>query len=215
MSRPVTSILFIGNSYTFQNDLPGLLRMLAASGGEALETESVVVGGWTLEQHWEKGEALEALRGKEWDFVVLQEQSVRPFEDTEKMHASVRRFHDVIRERGARTVLYLTWARKNAPERQKDLTAAYRSIGEEIGAIVVPAGIAWKAILESRLDIVLHDPDLSHPTLAGSYLAACAFYGALFGKTPVGLNAPAGLDGSIVPVLQQAAWRAVTGPSPS
>jgi hypothetical protein len=54
---------------------------------------------------------------------------------------------------------------------------------------------------------VLHDRDGSHPTLAGSYLAACTFYGTLLKDSPVGLGAAvAGLDADERAALEAVAW---------
>jgi hypothetical protein len=54
----------------------------------------------------------------------------------------------------------------------------------------------------------LHDRDQSHPTLAGSYLAACVFLAVLFRESPVGIETGlAGLAGKDLALLQEAAWQ--------
>src|SRR5262245_23227206 len=68
---PTARVLFVGNSYTYFNDLPEMLAALAAAGGHALETRMVAPGGWRLRDHFEGGEALGVLRAEHWDFVVL------------------------------------------------------------------------------------------------------------------------------------------------
>ncbi|MBW3621970.1 MAG: SGNH/GDSL hydrolase family protein [Armatimonadetes bacterium] len=204
-----TRILFIGNSFTGRNDLPGMIRTLAASADppRTLETESSLLNGMALKTHWDKGEARRKLESADWDYVSLQEQSTLPFKNPAKMHDYMRKFDAAIKERGARAVLYLTWARRDAPERQAEITEAYRSIGEEIGALVAPVGIAWERALEEQPDLTLHDPDQSHPNPAGSYLAACVFYATLFGESPEGRwNEVKGLEESRGKRLQQIAW---------
>src|SRR5436190_8341656 len=74
----------------------------------------------------------------------------------------------------------MTWARKGQGEKQKLITKAYTGIGQEIGATVIGAGKAWEAFMRRHKTPVLHDKDGSHPTLAGSYLAACAVFAGLF-----------------------------------
>ena len=76
---------------------------------------------------------------------MLQEQSLRPLRESKKMTESVRQFDEVIKRSGAKSVLYMTWARENAPEAQQAITTAYKSIGKELGAIVVPVGQAWQS----------------------------------------------------------------------
>ena len=137
-------VLFIGNSYTYYNDLPSMLEFLASSesGFPLVHAEAVAEGGATLERHWRGGEAVAAIGGGNWDFVVLQEQSLRPVEDPDRMFEFARHFAEEIRKAGAQTVLFLTWAREGRPEMQPLLDRPYLSLGKELGAWVVPAGPA-------------------------------------------------------------------------
>src|SRR5688572_10539236 len=105
-------MLFIGNSFTARNDLPGLLAQLA---DRPIEHELIQRGGASLRMHLNKGDAAAAMRAKRYDYVVLQEQSTLPIKNAERMHENVREFDKLIRAAGARTVLYMTWARQNAP----------------------------------------------------------------------------------------------------
>ena len=201
-------VLFIGNSFTARNDVPGLVAAMAAERGHRLEHQLISAGGASLRAHWNKGEARQAILAAPWDTVVLQEQSTLPVKNANRMHENVRLFDELIRGAGARTALYLTWARKHAPESQAAITSAYRSIGSELGALVVPVGEAWERLLANRQAGVpeLYDKDGSHPSVAGSYLAACVFYATLFGESPVGIaSEPKGLSGDAVALLQRAA----------
>ena len=122
--------------------------------------------------------------------------------------AAEKFFDEAIKAAGARTVLYMTWARQNAPESQQAITDAYTGVGRELGATVVPVGLAWQRFLRLHERPVLHDKDQSHPTVAGSYLAGCVFFAVLFQESPVGVDAgAAGLSGEDLAVLQEAAWR--------
>ena len=188
---PIVRMLFIGNSFTARNNLPGLLAELAldpAGGtGRRIEHRLIQRGGASLRMHLNKGDAAIAMRDEQYDYVVLQEQSTLPIKNPTRMHESVREFDALIRAAGARTVLYMTWSRLEATaDAQQRIADAYTSIGKEIDAIVVPAGLAWRAFLAKHKTPVLHDADKSHPTLAGSYLAACTFHATLFGDSPPG-----------------------------
>jgi len=140
--------------------------------------------------------------------VVLQEQSTLPVKNADRMAENVRLFDEVIRRAGARTALYMTWARQHSPATQQAITDAYTTIGREIGAIIVPVGLVWQRFLADHDRPVLYDRDQSHPSPAGSYLAACVFLAALLKTSPVGIEAgPGGLDASDRASLQGAAWR--------
>ncbi len=206
-TRPTRlSVLFIGNSFTARNDVPGLVAAMAAARGLGLEHRLISVGGASLRNHWNKGEAQKAIGKGGYNYVVLQEQSTLPVKNRARMHENIRLFDEAIRAAGSRTALYLTWARQHVPDTQRAITEAYTSIGREIGATVVPVGVAWEKFLAAHDRPVLHDKDKSHPTLAGSYLGACVFFGVLFGESPVGIAAEVkGLGAEDVLVLQRTA----------
>ena len=143
-------ILFIGNSFTARNNVPELVAKLALSRDRRLEHRLISAGGASLRMHWNKGDAQKAIRKTHYDFVVLQEQSTLPVKNALRMHENIRLFDQAIKDSGARTALYLTWARQGAPETQKAITSAYMSIGEELGATVVPVGVAWQNLIRKH-----------------------------------------------------------------
>jgi hypothetical protein len=205
-------ILFIGNSFTARNDLPGLLASLAKGQGRTVERRLASAGGASLRQHLNAGTVLAAIADGAYDTVVLQEQSTLPGRNAARMHDSVRDFHAAIQQTSARTALYMTWARRNAPETQQAITTAYATIAAELGATLVPVGMVWERFLRTHDRPLLHDADGSHPALAGSYLAACVFLVALLGENPVGIDVPVkGLDAETAALLRQAAWDSCEG----
>ena len=211
MPKSPLKILFIGNSFTARNDVPGTVARLAAAAGQKVEPKLISVGGASLRTHWNKGDAPAAIATGGFDHVVLQEQSTLPIKNAQRFHENVRLFDDAIKKAKSKTVLYLTWARKHAPDTQKALTEACTSIARETGATLVPAGVAWQRFGSKHDKPVLHDKDGSHPTPAGSYLAAAVFFAVLFERTPVGLPGEiAGVSPGELKLLQQTAWETVS-----
>jgi prepilin-type N-terminal cleavage/methylation domain-containing protein/prepilin-type processing-associated H-X9-DG protein len=205
-------ILFVGNSYTQGNDLPNLIKQLAQSAGEerVLDIDAQLVGGATFEQHYTMGEMQKKLAAKKYEIVVLQEQSMRPIIETRLMHEYARKLDQEIKANGAKTLFFMTWARKHLPETQTKLSDAYTSIANELGADVAPVGLAWQRAMKERPQIELYDSDNSHPTLKGSYLAACVFYAVIYQKSPQGLAA-LGLPADEAQFLQKIAWETAQG----
>ncbi len=201
------NMLFIGNSFTQRNDLPGILTELAAARDLRIKHELISVGGASLRNHWNAGVAAKSIETGSYDYVVLQEQSTLPLKNAKRMAENVRLFDELIQRAGSKTVLYMTWARQNAPEAQQIIADAYSTIGNELEAIVVPVGLAWQNFLAQHDKPLLHDRDQSHPTIAGSYLAACVFLAVLLKENPVGVESafPASLDKREVAALQGAA----------
>jgi hypothetical protein len=200
-------ILFVGNSFTSNNNLPKLLKDLAGARGIEVEHKIISVGGASLRQHLNAGKALDAIANGGYDVVVLQEQSTLPIKSPARFRESARDFHEAIAAAGARTVFYMTWARSNAPETQQALTDAYAGAAAELGGTLIPVGMVWERFLAAHDKPVLHESDNSHPTLAGSYLGACVFLIALLEADPVGIDVPVkGLDAETAALVQQAAW---------
>ncbi|WP_138497831.1 SGNH/GDSL hydrolase family protein [Nostoc sp. PA-18-2419] len=183
-------VLFIGNSYTYFNDLPWLTQQLAESAKETkiLKTDMVVVGGATLKSHWKRGEALKLIKAKRWDYVVLQEQSILPITNPQQMYEYASLFNAEIKRVNSQTVFYLTWAKQNQPETQEILTNSYMSIAQKLNAKVAPVGIVWQKVREANPKLNLYTSDGSHPSPIGSYVAACVFYTTFYGNSPLGLS---------------------------
>jgi hypothetical protein len=213
-AEPPVRVLFIGNSYTFYNGgVDAVLQALTRAKGRNLECTASTSGGKTLEWHWEEGDARAAIARGGWDYVVLQEYSTRPIGDVPAMHKYARLFDGEIKNAGAKTVFFMTWARFHQPENQRAITREYDAIAKDLNALVARVGPAWERVLEQRPDLKLHMEDRSHPTPAGTYLAACVFYATITGDSPDGLPATVttangktiSLDPADAKVLQRAA----------
>jgi hypothetical protein len=204
-------VLFIGNSLTAGNDLPKMVAELARAGKQRpLRYERETPGGRTLEKHWQDGKALALIQSRQWDFVVLQEQSQAPLLKRESMFEHGKKFDAEIRQRGAKTILYMTWALQNKPEDQAALSKAYLDLSRELKAQIAPVGDAWQAALKADPKLMLHSKDQKHPTPAGTYLAACVFYATIYEKSPEGLpGSISKLTDDEARTLQTVAWKTV------
>ena len=220
-SAGVLRVLFIGNSYTFYNDLPGMFAELMRAGGYETVVESSAVGGWTLADHAASEQTLGMLESQNWDYVILQEQSVIPCVPDmreQHMYPAVRALDEKIQQAGANTILFMTWGRRDglAAEGYPDFKAmqvqlytGYMEIGEEVGAMVAPVGLAWQNGRTADPELELWDRDGSHPSEEGSYLAACVLYAIVCQKSPEMLGYGAGLPEGTAQFLQGVAAETV------
>jgi hypothetical protein len=152
-----------------------------------------------------------------WDFVVLQEQSELPsLPDADKrVYPAVRLLAGQARAAGSRVLLYQTWAYRRGDgdvpghddyaAMQQRVERSYGVIGEELNIPVVPVGRAWAEALRRQPSIGLWDADGKHPSLLGSYLAACVFYRVLYDKSPAGNRFLGGLPEGDAGFLQSVA----------
>jgi hypothetical protein len=207
---PPIRILFIGNSYTYYNDMPLLIEDLASESGveRAVETETIAFGGATLKDHWNKGQAQKEIARRHWDVVVLQENSLMPMRDVEQTRKYLRLFNEKIRDSGAKTMLYLVWSRAYGPRTQAAVSAVYESLAQELHVSIAPVGPAWQMARRERPALRLYESEAGLPTLAGSYLAAYVLHIALFGKAPEAGFVPEGLTAAEHAVLLDAAMKA-------
>jgi len=193
--QQIIAILFLGNSLTYTNDLP---KMFADSAPVKVHTESVTVPGGTLQILYEQTEALQKLRSRKWDYVVLQEQGSlgiaavngrRAVNDPKAFFSWSRIWDREIRSAGAKTVFFHSWVRKVNPEDRPYVDYAFLEIARELNAVNVPVGLAWARMPQDGLYV----PDGLHPTIAGSYLTACVFTQALFARDCVHPPSPLSL----------------------
>jgi len=225
-----TNVLFVGNSYTYFNDLPTLFANLSAYGGKRVYADMYAPGGYTLQEHKTDSLCLSKIKLGYWNYVILQEQSQTPVIDTPRfmsMYPSAIWLDSLIRSYNGNTAFYMTWGRKYGGQQclgaycsplfvnffhmQDSMKVSYKMISDSLNAILCPVGEAWRRakVLDSSVD--LWQSDYSHPTLEGSYLAACVFYAAIFHSSPVGISYTGGLSPSDALFCQQCAWYAYTG----
>lgn len=196
-------VLFLGNSYTFSNDLPEMLSTLALSAGDTVTHASNTPGGYTFSGHTTNATSLSLIEQVGWDYVVLQEQSQAPSFPIEQVETEVFPYaaalDSMIRSNNpcAETVFFMTWGRKNGDasncavwppvctyEGMDDLLRErYIQMAIDNDAMVCAAGAVWRYIRENNTTIELYQTDGSHPSFAGTYAIACSFYSALFQKS--------------------------------
>jgi len=210
---PCVRVLFLGNSYTYVNDLPAVFRNVARAGGQNVETAMVADGGETLAQHAASSTSLAAIRGSNWQFVVLQEQSEIPALASalqSQTAPAVGSLVGIIRAAGATPILLETWAHRDGwpaygldyAAMQAAIDAGYATLGGDLGVTVAPAGQVWQSVLRHDPAVALWQDDGSHPSRAGTYLAACVLYTRIVGASPVGISDTEGLTADVAHTLQ-------------
>ncbi len=209
-----TRILFIGNGYTFVNDLPNTFAKLARSGGHRVAVGMSAHSGWRLADHVGSTETQDLLNSTNWNFVVLQEQSQIPSVEpvrNQEMYPAARELVQKIEAVGATPIFFVTWAHRDGmPENgmnnfesmQIQINRGYMGIAQELNAPVAPVGSAWLTAIKAHPELELWQADGSHPSEKGTYLAACVFYAVIFHESPDGLTYRAGLSREYARIIQ-------------
>ena len=189
---PALRILFIGNSLTSANDLPGLVRRLAESDpARQVMISSVTFGNYSLEDHWNRGDAQQAIAGARWDYVVLQQGPSALPESRVLLVEYTERFAGEIPRVGGRPAVYMVWPSLDRESEWDAVTANHQAAAEAVSGVLFPAGETLRAARRADPGIVLFEADGFHPTLAGSYGAALTIYARAAGVSPVGLTVAA------------------------
>ncbi|HWY40995.1 MAG TPA: hypothetical protein VNX27_09395 [Chthoniobacterales bacterium] len=222
------SVLFIGNSLTQSNDLPGVFKRFAAESSlhADVDVSSITPGGAFLYDHWKHGQALAILREKHPKFLVLQGQSTEPVSALRNFSYYAGLFKTEGDRVGATTILFATWARPagdpyykdptsggSPTEMQSRLNSACASVAKSIGAILAPVGVAWERARAVGPKVRLLD-GTQHPSPAGTYLAAAVLFRTMFNASPVGSTYYGGLPKEVATSLQRVAAEIPISPTP-
>jgi len=208
------NVLFVGNSFTYYNNsIHSHYRKLARAAGVFTNEESrariMTISGGHLPEH--AGGFEKMVASEDWDVVIMQGHSLGPISEKTAgpFREAAREFSDIARKHGVRPVFFMTWAYTGKPEMTAKLDKAYSDVGRDLGAEVVPVGLAFARVTAERPELALRIADARHPSLAGTYLAACTFFAALHGQSPQGISYNAGLGAATAEYLQKVAWETV------
>ncbi|MCR5502761.1 MAG: hypothetical protein K6F53_07115 [Lachnospiraceae bacterium] len=164
-------ILFIGNSHTYMHDLPAKVQALSAKDGYECEAVMLAHPNWYLHQHAEEPEARFNIKYGRYDYVVLQEHA-HPFDRIEEYKEAARTLAGQIREAGATSVIFGTWAKKDDEEAQEAMNKVHRELAEEIKALYAPVGEHWWTYMREHPELELYEEDGAHASESGAGFAA-------------------------------------------
>lgn len=218
-------VLFIGNSYTFVNNLPQLVHDIAKANKDSLIYDSHCPGGYTFFNHSVDNTTRSKIKLGKWDYVVLQAQSQEPSFSPNQVNSQTLPFAIALdtmiqnNNNCASTVFYQTWGRKFGDASncasyppvctytgmQNRLKQSYKLFADTTHGLMAPVGEAYRKSISLNPNLELYQSDQSHPSLEGSYLAACVFYEMLFQKTVLTNTFNPGIGTATLSFLQSTA----------
>lgn len=225
-----TSAIYIGNSFYYYNNslhnhVSALIR--AADSKHRFRSVSATLSGSGMDWHdvesYFRPNALSSYSfvagnnivfnklDKLFDLAIMMDCSQCPVHPQLKtvFREYAKKHSDTVRKHGAKPVFFMSWAYADAPQMTGQLADAYTQAANDNDAFVIPAGLAFARSVAQRPDLNLYVADKRHPSLAGTYLAACTTYAALFKKSPLDLKYTADLDEATAKFLQTVAWDTV------
>ena len=171
MKRESLSILFIGNSHTYYNDMPLMVQRRAIDEGFDCRVTMIAHGGWFLEQHVKEPDVRFNILFGRYDYVVLQDHT-HPMAPPDEFQTAAETLNTWIREAGSTPVIYENWAKKDEPEVQAFMNVVHQKVAEVIGARLAPVGENWWDYKNSWPNLEMYAPDGMHASKASSDFAA-------------------------------------------
>ena len=209
-SQNETTVLFIGNSFTFYNKMPFIFKDIAKSQGHNVIVDTVIKGGKELNFHSSREYTYKTIKSRKWDFVVIQAASnefAQPDKIIEKSTLPyAQQLVDSIRANDPCTniIFYMTWGYKNGNPGWKPVSCydsmqirienQYLKIADKFSGSLSPVGAVWREVRTNFPEIELYNPDNKHPSLEGSYLSAATFFTSIFGESPENCNVTVEID---------------------
>ena len=179
----VRRVLFIGNSLTYTNDLPGTVATLALAAGDTIEVQTVAAPNLALIDHVAgQTNAVEVIKSGQWDYVILQ-QGPTPlplYRDT--LILATRWLQPYIHDAGARSAQLMVWPSATKRASFDEVRRSSQLAAQAVGGVFLPAGEAWRAAWAAGPRVALYGPDGFHPSELGTYLTALVVYEGLSGR---------------------------------
>ncbi len=202
-------VLFIGNSLTYVNNLPGVVKALADGAGlPATQVESIAFPDYALEDHWNQGQARAAVEKDGWTHVVMQQGPSALESSRVNLLQWVGTFGEVIKTHGARPGLYSVWPSTDRSGDFDRVSESYRLAAESVEGQYYPAGETWRAAWRRNASLALYGGDGFHPSSLGTYAAAVTIVAVIYHRSPVGLPT-LGIQAATATLLQESAAEAI------
>ncbi len=184
---PGPRVLFVGNSLTYLNDVPSMVRALAVASGKTMRVAQVAYPDFSLDDHIGQGSARSAISSGQFDFVVLQQGPSSLPENRRLLANAVQRFAPLIVAAGGKPVLYEVWPQSTRRGDAPNVRLSYDSAATTISASVAHAGSAWTLLLQREPGLPLYATDGLHGSPLGSSVAAVALAARLLDVDPTSL----------------------------
>jgi hypothetical protein len=177
------SILFIGNSLIYTNDLPSMLAQVARAAGDSVHVAMAAWPNLALIDHTNGAtDAVARIDSRKWSFVLLQQGPTPAGICRDTLIIATKRLAPHISRAGARAALFLPWTRQGYLSSLDFASESAKLAARSVGGLIVPVGVAWKVALEVDPDTPLYGADGYHPAPAGTFLAALTIYDRLSGR---------------------------------
>ena len=175
-------ILFIGNSLTYTNNLPLLVKKHAKSQGINVKTKTVAYPNYAITDHWNEGEVQKLISSKAFDFVVIQQGPSSQAEGKKMLIDDGKKYSILCKNNNTKLAYFMVWPSLQYYHTFDGVIKNYQLATKLNNAILCPVGEVWRKHFDETENFDYYDSDGFHPSKKGSEVAAKVIVTTLFNK---------------------------------
>ncbi|HRG09677.1 MAG TPA: SGNH/GDSL hydrolase family protein [Cyclobacteriaceae bacterium] len=172
-------ILFVGNSLTYTNNLPQLVKNVAAKNDLRIQVAMLAYSNYALEDHWNDGRLQNLIANDSFDYVVIQQGPSSQADGKVMLHEYGERIKVLCDTNTTKLAFFMVWQAKVNYHTFSGVISNYTLAASQANAVLCPVGEVWKQHFDSTQDFSYYGADGFHPSLAGSQRAAEIIFGSL------------------------------------
>lgn len=207
-------LLYVGNSLTYVNELPAIVSGFGSNDNVNITYKSVCYPDYSLEDHWNEGKAKKEIESGGYDFVIAQQGPSAMPDSRVLLIDYAAKFSEICVKNRTKLVMYMVWPSKARLFDLDNVIQSYSQAAVKSGALLAPAGLAWKNAMEADSLLTLYSSDNFHPSAQGSFLAAACIYAVITGRKNVGFiesafNKPSSISPAQLEIMKTAIIKAL------
>lgn len=173
-------ILFIGNSLTYTNNLPQLIKTYAKRKGLKINTKMVAFPNYAIEDHWNDGQIQKLISSKNYDFVILQQGPSSQNDGREMLIEFGKKYSSLCKSNNAKLCYFMVWPSLTYYHSFDNVIKNYTDAASVNNSILLPVGKVWKDYVDSTNNTEYYGSDGFHPSIKGSQISAKVILEHLF-----------------------------------
>jgi hypothetical protein len=175
-----TTLLFVGNSLTYTNDLPLLVKVLAKSKGSSIKVDMLALPNYALLDHLTDGNLQKMIAGKKYSHIIVQQGPSSQAEGRAMLLDAATAIKALCDASNSKLAFYMVWPAHANYTSFDGVIRNYTEAATITHSILCPVGKVWKEYMDKTNDLSYYGPDLFHPSLKGSQVAAEEIFNSLF-----------------------------------
>ncbi len=179
-SDSARTILFVGNSLTYTNDLPAIIVRLGKEKGIEIKTEVIAYPNYALEDHWNDGRLQDLVAKNKYDFVVVQQGPSSQNDGRIMLQDYGARIKTLCDTHKSKLAFFMVWPALANIGTFDGVIKNYSDAATATNSLLCPVGQVWKKYFEDTNDYSYYGPDMFHPSEKGTEVAAKIIFDTLF-----------------------------------